>query len=81
MEALGYCNSVEVKLEVRHNMLIAAHNEEEATGVVLPEGIPVDSLDDFDREGGRAMQMKERVHMSCIPDGLRTCLFLRRTNA
>jgi hypothetical protein len=56
--------SVEVKLEVRHNMLIAAHNEEEAISVAFSESIPVDSLDDFDREVIRTVQMKERVYVS-----------------
>lgn len=45
-------------------MLITAHNEEEAVGVALSENIPVDSLDDFDREVVRTVQMKQRVYVS-----------------
>ena len=56
--------SVKVKLEVRHNMLIAAQTEEEALGVALSENIPAESLNDFDREVVRTVQMKERVDVS-----------------
>ena len=63
MKPLTYY-SLEVKLEVRHNMLIAARSEEEAISAAFSENIPVESLDDFDKELVRTVQMKERVYVS-----------------
>jgi hypothetical protein len=48
-------------------MLIAARSEEEAVGVALSESIPVDSLDDFDREVVRTVQLKERMKTTLSP--------------
>ncbi len=45
-------------------MLIAARTEEEAISAAISEDIPIESLDDFDREVIRTVQMKERVYVS-----------------
>ncbi|MDP2885332.1 MAG: hypothetical protein Q8P51_09965 [Ignavibacteria bacterium] len=56
--------SVEVKLEVRHKMLIAAQTEAEAVSAAFNEYVPIENLDDFDRGLIRTVQMKERVYVS-----------------
>jgi hypothetical protein len=56
--------SVEVKLEVRHRMLIAASSEQAAVNVAFNEEIPVESLNDFDRDVVRIVDLKERVYVS-----------------
>ncbi len=63
MRPLNYY-SVEVKLEVRRNMLIAAQSEGEAISAAFNEHIPIETLDDFDRELIRTVQLKERVYVS-----------------
>jgi hypothetical protein len=45
-------------------MLIAARTEQEAMAVAFSENIPVESLDDFDREVVRTVQVEERVYVS-----------------
>ena len=42
--------SVEVKLGVRHRMLIVARSEQEAVNVAFSEDIPVENLNDLQRD-------------------------------
>jgi len=44
--------------------VVAAKSEEDAISVAFSENIPVDSVDDFDREVVRVVAMKERVYVS-----------------
>ena len=55
--------SVHVKLEASYNMLIAAANEEEAINVALNEDLPARSIEDFEKDVVRVVQMKERVYV------------------
>lgn len=56
--------SVEVRLEARYKLLVAAQSEQEAINAAFSEDLPAQSLEDFERELVRVVEMKERVYVS-----------------